>query len=169
MNQQPLRFIWLENAMVPASALWLRKCQERFEPGTEYVLEEVHEQSERSRRHMHAVIREAWLSLPDELAAEFETAEHLRKFALIKGGFHDKRSIHCASVAEARKVASFIRPLDAYAIVTTTENVVTVWTAQSQRSMDREAFQRSKDAVLEEIAKLIQVEPKTLAAQTESA
>lgn len=169
MNNHPLRFIWLENAMVPASALWLRKCQERFEPGTEYVFEEVHELSERSRRHFHASVREAWLSLPDRIAGDFATPDHLRKYATIKAGFHDKRSIHCESVAEARKVASFIRPMDEYAIVTTTENVVTVWTAKSTTGMDHKTFQRCKDGTLEEIAKLIQVEPKTLAEQTESA
>lgn len=169
MNPQPLRFIWLENAMVPASALWLRKCQERFGEGVEYVFEEVHEKSERSRRHFHALVREAWLSLPDKIAGDFATPDHLRKYCTIKAGFHDKRSIHCESVAEARKVASFIRPMDEYAIVTTTENVVTVWTAKSTTGMRHAEFQDHKDKVLDVIAAMIQVEPETLAQQTESA
>lgn len=161
-EQAPIRFTWDGEAMRPASPLWARKCDERYVVGAEYRLVEIQEQSERSRRHFHAVVRDAWLSLPDELAAQFETAEHLRKHCTIKAGFHDKRSIHCGSVAEARKVAAFIRPLDNYAIVTTSENVVTVWTALSTRGLDHQTFQRLKDGCLEEISNLLGTDAGTL-------
>src|SRR5690606_27861428 len=145
-EQVPLRWVWDGEAEVmrPASPIWARKANERYVDTMEYRLQEIYDRSPETHRHYFAVIRDAWLSLPDELAAQFETPEHLRKWAVIKAGYHEKKSIHCASVAEARKVAAFMRPLDTYAIVTTTENVVTVWTAQSQdhRHMDKATFQR---------------------------
>lgn len=162
-EQVPLRFVWTDDGVFrPASPLWARKADERYVVGMEYRLTEIVEQSERSRRHFHAVVRDAWLSLPDELAAQFETADHLRKHCTIKAGFHEKRSIHCGSTPEARKVAAFIRPMDSYAIVTTAENVVTVWTALSTRGLDHRTFQTLKDGCLDEIAKLIGTDATTL-------
>ena len=168
-DQIPIRWRWTGEAMEPASSLWARKADERYVVGMEYRMSEIREQSERSRRHFHAVVRDAWLSLPDDLAAQFETADHLRKHCTIKAGFHDKRSIHCGSVQEARKIASFIRPLDSYAIVTTADNVVTVWTALSTTGLDHQTFQRLKDGCLEEIAKLIGTDADTLSRQGENA
>lgn len=171
MNEVPIRFHWDGEVMKPASPLWARKADERFVVGMEYPLEEIHQRSNQTHRHYFAVVKEAWQSLPDHLAARFETAEHLRKYALIKARFFDKRSIHCASVLEARKVAAFIRPMDSYAIVTTEGSVVTIWTAQSQdhRHMDKATFQRSKQGVLEVIGDLLGVDPATLSRVQESA
>jgi hypothetical protein len=168
-EQVPIRWRWNGETMEPASDVWIAKANERYVVGAEYRLVEIREQSERSRRHFHAVVRDAWLTLPDELAAQFETADHLRKHCTIKAGFHEKRSIHCQSVQEARKVASFIRPLDSYAIVTTAENVVTVWTALSSAGLDHQTFQRLKDGCLEEISKLIGTDAATLSRQGENA
>lgn len=168
-DQLPLRWQWDGEAMRPASSIWSRKADERYVVGMEYRMTEIREQSEKSRRHFHAVVRDAWLSLPDELAAQFETADHLRKHCTIKAGFHEKRSIHCGSVAEARKVAAFIRPLDSYAIVTTAENVVTVWTALSSSGLDHSTFQALKDGCLDEISKLIGTDVTTLNQQGENA
>lgn len=161
-EQAPIRFQWDGEAMRPVSPSWARKCDERFVVGAEYRMTELQEMSERSRRHFHAVVREAWLSLPDELAAEFETDEHLRKHCTIKAGFHEKRSIHCDSIQEARKVAAFVRPMNNYAIVTTNEHVVTVWTALSTQGLEHKTFQRLKDGCLEEISKLLGTDAATL-------
>jgi hypothetical protein len=98
-----------------------------------------------------------WLNLPERVAPQFPDAEILRKHALIRSGYADKRSIVCRSAAEAQRVAAFIAPMDGYAIVTVDATTVTVWTAQSQsmRAMGKKAFQASKEAVLGYVSDLI--------------
>lgn len=141
-----------------------KTCDEHFVVGGLCRLSETEERSMSSHRHYFAAINDAWLSLPDHLATQLPTAEHLRKFALIKTGFHDQRSIACASKAEAQRVAAFIKPLDEFAIVIPSEAVVTVYTAKSQsmKAMGRKRFQESKDAVLGYVADLIGVSREQL-------
>ena len=101
-----------------------------------------------------------WLNLPDDLAQQFPTQEHLRKHALIRAGFRDERSIAASSRAEALRLAAFVKPIDEYAIVTTSSSLVVVYTAKSQsyRQMGRAEFQRSKQAVLDFVDSLLGVE-----------
>lgn len=135
-----------------------------FVIGEVYQLEQVHERSAKSHAQYFAALKEGWLNLPEAKAEEFPTTEKLRKHCLIKAGFYDRRSIQCSSKAEALRLAAFIRPLDEYAIVTVTGSLVTVYTAQSQsyRAMGKDAFQKSKQAVLDLIAEMIGVEAKQL-------
>jgi hypothetical protein len=109
-------------------------------------------------------VREAWVNLPERFAAQFPTEEHLRKYALIKAGFCDQRSIVCASKAEARRLGAFIKPLDDYAVVAVEDRLVTVFTAKSQSAaaMSKAAFQASKRAVLDVLAEMIGVDPAAL-------
>lgn len=104
------------------------------------------------------------MNLPEELAMRFPTEEALRKYALIKAGFADERSIVCADHIEAERVAAFVRPADTYAVVTVAGNVVRMFTAKSQsyRSMDKATFAASKRAVLDVLAALIGVTPAQL-------
>jgi hypothetical protein len=136
----------------------------QFALGEVVLLERAEARSSPSHRHYFACVREAWVNLPEDLAARFPTDEHLRKYALIKAGFCDARSIVCASPAEARRIASFIRPMDDYAIVTVAHRVVSVFTAKSQAvgAMGRARFQTSKDAVLGMLAQMIGVDPAEL-------
>lgn len=162
MARAPIIFQWTDDGVMrPVNDMWAKRADARFVVGMLYRMEEVVETSDASRRHYFAVIKDAWESLPDHLASAFETPEHLRKFALIKAGYHDKRTIACESVREARRVAAFIRPMDSYAIVTTEEALVQVFTAQSQsaREMKHGVFQKSKTAVLEFIEGMLQAEP----------
>jgi len=110
-----------------------------------------------SHSHYFAAVNEAWRNLPEDMADDFPTSEHLRKWALVKSGFRDERSIACSSRAEALRIAAFVRPIDEFAIVVVREAVVTVYTAKSQslRAMGKAEFQRSKDGVLDVLAKLI--------------
>ena len=75
----------------------------------------------------------------------------MRKWALIRTGFRDERSIVCASKAEAERVAAFVKPMDDFAIVIAHEASVLVYTAKSQsmKAMGAKEFQRSKEAVLD--------------------
>lgn len=150
--------------MVPATTFMARLADKAFVVGEVYRLTEEHERSAASHRHFFAVIHDAWLNLPEGTAERFPTSEHLRKYALIKAGYRDERTFVAGSRAEALRLAAFVRPIDDFAIVTTSGATVTIWTAKSQsvRAMGGKAFQESKQAVLDVIADLIGVDPTTL-------
>lgn len=158
--QRFLTFQWDGDNMVPVAS-HRRAANDRYIVGERYQMEAIDERSQRSHSHYFAAINEIWSNLPDDKAVHFPTSEHLRKFALIRCGYSDQRQIVCASKAEAQRVASFVRPMDGYAVVTTHEAVVTVFTAQSQsrKAMGNREFQDSKTKVLEYLAGLIGVAP----------
>lgn len=156
----PLTFAWDGEAMHPVASC-RREADARYVVGERYRMDVVEERSQRSHSHYFASINEIWTNLPDDKAVHFPTAEHLRKFALIRVGYSDQRQIVCASKAEAQRIAAFVRPMDEYAVVTTHEAVVSVFTAQSQsrKAMGNKDFQDSKTRVLEYLAGLIGVAP----------
>lgn len=160
----PLIFEWTGEAMVPLPR-FRKAADEAFVVHERYRMTIEEERSMRSHRHYFAMLHDAWMNLPEDQAERFPTSEHLRKWCLIRAGYSDERSIVCASKAEAQRVAAFIRPIDSYAIVTVSEAVVRVFTAQSQsvKAMGHKVFQQSKDKVLEIAAGLIGVSPDTLA------
>ena len=154
----PLVFTWTGEAMeiLPRFA---KEADRRFVIGQRYVMDEIHERSAKSHAHYFACVSRGWSSLPEAIGAQFATADHLRRYCLIKGGFHNHRSIVARSRAEALKIAGFVRPMDEFAVVTVNECVVDVFTARSQnhRSMNRQEFQASKTAVLEIIDDMLGV------------
>lgn len=126
----------------------------------------LHEQrSQASHNHEFAWIKEAWLNLPDHLAAQFPSPEALRKYALIKAGYCDLQTFVCGSRAEALRWAANIKPMDEFSIVEAHGTTVRRYTAQSQsrRAMGAQAFRDSKTKILEIIAAMLEVEPETLA------
>jgi hypothetical protein len=163
MTPSPISFTWDGEAMQPHRRFH-NKCAEAFVIGESYMLEEIQVRSTKSHSHFFAALNDGWMNLPEDQSERFPTVEHLRKFALIKCGYADQRQIVCSSKAEAQRIASFVRPMDEYAIVAVTESVVTVWTAKSQsmRAMGAKVFQESKTAVLDYIASMIGVNNNTL-------
>lgn len=159
MTAPPIMFSWDGETMTPASQFMARLADKHFVIGEAYRLIEDHERTTKTHNHYFASIAEAWRTLPEQLAEEYPTAEHLRKKALIRAGFADERSIVCASKAEAQRVAAFIKPMDHYAIVIVSEATVRVYTAQSQskKAMGAKTFQESKRAVLDFIDGLLGV------------
>ena len=157
----PLEFNWNGEAMIPRRPL---AADRQFVVGETYRLDVIEERSINSHHHYFSALNEAWKNLPDAKLEEFPTSEHLRKKMLIKAGYRDERSIVCASKAEALRVASFIRPIDEYAMVIAHDNVVLHLTAKSQnfRSMDKKTFQDSKEAVLGLASAMIGVTPAQL-------
>src|SRR3990167_2600442 len=111
----PVHFTWDGDAMLP---LWRFKklCDKEFVVGQSYPLTVQEERSANSHRHYFASVASAWRNLPEDVAEQYPTSEHLRKWALIKCGYADQRSIPLASKAEALRVAAFIKPMDDYAI-----------------------------------------------------
>ncbi len=141
-----------------------------FEEGKTYQIELFEPRSTKSQAHYFAVVNEAWKNLPEQLSAQHPDSEHLRKFALIKTGWCNKRNIVCETVEQAYAVAALAGQLDESAVVVVQGTVVTVATAKSQKmhgpgAMGREDFQKSKQDVLDYVAGLIGVNSSTLSSQ----
>lgn len=153
----PLPCNWDGESFTPAGPHWARVADKHFVVGQTYPLEVREDRSAASHNHFFAAVNEAWTNLPETIAERFPSSEHLRKWALVRAGFRDERSIVCASKAEAKRVAAFIKPIDDYAVVLARDAVVIVLTAKSQsmKAMGKRDFQRSKDAVLDIVAELI--------------
>jgi hypothetical protein len=152
----PLIFIWQGDCFEPIKR-HAKECDQRYVIGEAYALDEILDRSPKSHRQYFAAVHEGWMNLPDHIAEKYATSEHLRKHALIRCGYFDKRSIGCSSKAEALRVAAFIRPMDEYAVVTVTGSLVEHYTAQSQayNMMKKDVFQASKTAVLNFIDDLL--------------
>jgi hypothetical protein len=163
MSDTPQYFTWDAERSVMAPR---RKslADRTYVDGEEYRLGVIEERSAASHSHYFAALHDAWMNLPEAQAERFQTVEHLRKYALIKSGFRDERSIVCASKVEAQRIAAFVTPMDGYALVTVKDAVVVVYTAKSQsyRAMGKEDFQKSKTAVLDLVADMIGVTAKQL-------
>lgn len=157
----PAPFRWSGDAMIP---LRPRAADRAYAVGEVYNLAPEEARSSASHKHYFAIIREAWLNLNEDYAERFANPEALRKWALIKAGYRDERSIVCASKAEAQRVAAFIKPMDEYALVIVRDATVIVLTAKSQsvRAMGKKDFAESKEKVLAVLAELIGVDPTEL-------
>ena len=157
MSDAPILCAWDGEHLTPVGQTWARRADAQWVVGERYYVEIRQERSEASHRAYFASINEAFQNLPEDMAERFPSADHLRRWALIKAGYRDERSIVAASKAEAQRIAAFIKPMDSYAIVTVKDAVVTVYLAKSQsyRAMGKADFDKSKAAVLEIVAQMI--------------
>ncbi len=166
MRELPVAFKWDGAAMVPFGR-FAKIAQSRFTTGHVYsFVEEEFGPSEQSRRHYFACVRNAWLNLPENLGAQFPTAEILRKHALILTGYHNSQHTVCQSTDEAGRLAAALDAIqDVYSIVTINGCVVSRLTAKSQsnRAMKAKEFQQSKEAVFWFLADFLGVAPETIA------
>lgn len=170
MTDSPIIFRWTGEAMEPLPRL-AKRCDERFVVGETYPLVEQEERSQRSHSHYFAALHDAWFNLPDALAIQFPTVEHLRKAALIATGHFDERRFFASSPAEARKIAAFLNPMDEFSVVSVAGNAVVERKAKSQsrKAMGGPTFQKSKQDCLEWVAEMIGVSVRELAANAEQA
>ena len=152
----PIRFHWNGEAMIPHHP---KRADQHYIVGLDYHLVPHEERSARSHNHYFASMTEAFDNLPENLAIQFPTMDHLRKYCLIKAGFFDSRSIVVASRAEAVRVAAFVQAGDDFAVVVANAATITVYTAKSQslRAMSKTEFQRSKDRTLDIAAFMVHV------------
>jgi hypothetical protein len=120
--------------------------------------------SAKSHDHFFAVVNEAWKSLPEAMADDFPSPEHLRKWALIKAGFCSETRIVCANNSEAMTLATKAKQMDKFALVAIDGKAVTIWTADSQRkdAMGRKLFQEAKERALDVISQLIGTDAASL-------
>jgi len=167
----PILFIWTGENFWPLGDKMRKLCDEHYVVGGKYRLVEHLDRSPKSHNHYFAALSTAWSNLPEFIAERFPTPEHLRKYALIKCGFYDSRSIVATNKTAARELARFIQPMDEFSIVTTQEAVVsdettgkekiectvTIYTAKSQstKAMSRADFAKAKQAVLDFVADII--------------
>ena len=156
MSLPPILVEWDGDVFVPR-ARFKRRCDEELTVHEIYRMEISEARSRQSHNHYFACIHDAWLNLPEDQADRFPSEEHLRKWALVKAGYRDERSVVCASKAEAQQVAAFIRPMDDHAVVVVRDAVVIAYTAKSQsvRAMGKKEFGESKKAVLDVLAQLL--------------
>jgi len=166
-NIWPQEFIWDADAMVMVPRSKAMACR-TYVDGEAYRLDVVEERSINSHNHEFAWLHEAWKNLPETLADQYPTSEHLRKRALIDSGFYNETIIDCGTNAAALRVASHLRSRDGFALVIVRGAFVIERTAKSQsrRSMGKEEFQRSKTALMDTVAALIGTTPETLAANS---
>jgi hypothetical protein len=164
----PIEAFFDGDVFKPINAWWTARARKQFVVGEVYKIVDEPERSSRSHAHYFARIQDVWESLPTLQAERFKSPEHLRRWALIQGGYSNSHSMPCGSPSAARKFAAFVKPIDEFAVVTVEGSVVSIHTAKSQnyRSMDKKTFQESKTKVLEIIADLIGTTAKELSAPT---
>lgn len=153
----PLLFIWEGDLFRPANPMVQARADKRYVIGQKYALMEFQERSGRSHRHYHAALHEAWQNLPEAIAKNYPTVEHLRKRALIEAGFYDAHTVTFNNRTDALKAAAFMRPMDEFSVVTTKGATVTRYSAKSQsyQAMGKDDFNRSKSAVLDVVSSMI--------------
>lgn len=168
----PIPMRWTGEAMEPLPGFrWM--ADQHFVIGQVYRMAEVTERSDASHRHEFAWLREAWANLPESLAEQFPTPEHLRKRALIDAGFYDEQIIDAGSGKAALRVAQGIRsrPGEDFSLVVVRGAFVVIRTAKSQsrRAMDKAEFQASKTAIMDTVAALIGVTTEQLSSAAQGA
>lgn len=127
-----------------------------------------------SHRHQFAWVRDAWASLPEDVADApwAETPETLRKHALIATGYSMTYTLDCGANATAQRVKAALVAAEAkahgYALGQVRGPVVRVWTPESQsvRAMGGDRFKESKNAILDWIAAKVGVAPEDLGRQS---
>ena len=148
-------------------AVYPLKAARLYPAGTRALMVPWTDRSEASHRHEFAWLKEAWDQLPEALADEMPTPEHLRKRALIATGFYHETLIDVGNTTAALRVAMHLRGKDDFAHVVTRGGLVVIREAKSQAKsgphrMDPATFQASKTAILEWVAVQIGVTPDTL-------
>lgn len=158
---RPQGFTWNGEAMIPRSQ---RLADKAYVVGESYLLVAHEERSEASHRQEFAWLREAWLQLPENLADLYATPTHLRKRALIEGGFYHETVIDAGTNAAALRVAAAFRSREEFSLVIVRGPAVVIRTAKSQsrRSMNKQEFQASKTAIIEIVSNMIGVTAESL-------
>lgn len=154
--------------MVPMGR-FRKQCNEQFVVGEEYPMTILEARSRNTHNHFFASVHEVWKNLPEDIATDFPSPEHLRKWALCKTGWSIMKNFVCETPDHAKQLALFARSIDEYAVIEVRGNIVRIHEAKSQSAaaMGKEEFQKSKSDVLDKIAELIDVKPAQLRKEAE--
>lgn len=136
--------------------------------GDRYIFVEHALRSQASHNHEFAWLAEAWKNLPERLAEQYPSPEHLRKRALIETGFYLQTQMDVGTNAAALRAAAFLQADDVLCVAVVRGSIVIkrVAESQSQRAMGGKRFGESKAAILEWVAALIEVTPQQLVDNT---
>lgn len=134
-----------------------RRADKYLTVGERYSLVQYEDRSAATHNHQFAWLHDAWLNLPENIADQYPTPEHLRKRALIDAGYYDETIIDAGSNAAAIRVAAAVQAIDTFALVFVRKCFVIRRTAKSQsrRAMKKDEFQASKTAIMEVIDALV--------------
>lgn len=165
---------WDGGSLAPASRLWAGVCDKNLVVGERYWIIEDKERSTKSHDHFFALIAKAWANLPERYDHQFpgrDGAELLRKYALIKAGYHHMKTVVFQTHEEAARAAALVEnhaDPERYTIADVNGCVVSIFWAESQRRMvmGADRFQQSKQAVLEIVAEMAGVTVEELVATT---
>lgn len=157
----PIAFTYDGEALIPRIP---RLADKHYVVGETYMMAPWEDRSAATHKHEFAWLHDAWQNLPEDIAVNFPTEDHLRKRALIDAGYYDEKIVDAGSKAAALRVAAFVRAMDDFALVFVRDHFVIQRTAKSQsrRAMKRKEFQASKTAIMEIISNMIGVTPEQL-------
>ncbi len=79
-------------------------ADQNFTIGETYTIAEVQDRSRNSHNHYFADLKNAYDTLPENIAKEFENFEHFRARGLIECGFYNQREFVCSSNREAHRL-----------------------------------------------------------------
>ena len=162
-----LAFRWTDDGvMVP---LRPNLADAEFCVGEVYFLDVAKSRNMSAHRANFAEIAAAWKNLPEGIADQFASPEHLRARALVEAGYCTERLIDAGSKAAAERVAAYVRGAKEFAHVVTRGPIVVIKEPESQsvRAMGADRFKASMQAVQSIVASMIGVTPDTLAVEAE--
>lgn len=153
---------------------------ELYTDGETYMMEEREERSSASHAYYFAAVNEAWANLPDDQKQQLPSAEHLRKWALIKAGYYNETLMACENKAQAVAWAQWLRRRDDYseiaAVYIQGDDGNYHWyfrlreaKSQSRQNMNKQEFEASKRDVLDILAGAIEVRRRDLEQAARSA
>jgi hypothetical protein len=156
----PIVTIYDGEVFVPLRS-FRKECDARFVAGQRYSFDPDEERSHKAHAAYFAYVTECWRNLPEDQAERFPSPMALRRYALIKCGYADKREVVCANNSEAMRLAALVKSFDPYSLTMVSERAVAIWTAQSQsyKAMGKKAFLESQQAVRDFLAAMIGTAP----------
>jgi hypothetical protein len=161
--KHPIYAQWDGESFVPMKR-FAKACDQELVVGKVYCLDTVEDRSLASHRRYFAALNDAWANLREDLAEEYPSPEHFRKKLLVKAGYAKERVVVCSSKAQAHDIAAAFHDVDEYCVAIPFENVLKIYTAESQsmRAMGKKRFLESADKVLALAAEMIGAKPEDL-------
>lgn len=180
MKIVPVTFRWQQVDVVDADGVAVRAkamvphprfhniVARQFADGEEYTLVPLEARSRASHNHYFAAIKDGFDNLPENLAARWETTEHLRKWCLIQTGWFVEKEVDFGSALYAKRAALLLHDeFDEFVRIFQPDNgtklIIRKAKSQAIAAMGKADFEASKKDVLDIIESMIRVEPGTLA------
>jgi hypothetical protein len=159
----PILMRWTGEEFQPLDR-FRKRCDEQYVVGEIYTIEAVPPRSQSSHKHYFAVIKAAWMNLPERYADQFQKPDDLRIYALFKLNMVTEERLPCSSNKQALAFIKFSGKPRENQILNVDGSVVIRYTAKSQsaKAMGNKEFQESKDAVLGFLSDMIGVDVTTL-------